>query len=82
MKVHRVVLYVIDFDQLGADGVKDEIESTRFANDCISPKIGEIQTRDIGEWSDEHPLNKRSTADKAWIALFANDSKKKSGAKK
>lgn len=77
MKVHRVVLYVIDFDQLGADGVKDAIESTRFANDCISPKIGSVQTRDIGEWSDEHPLNKRSTADAAWSALFANDSNTK-----
>ena len=77
MKVHRVVLYVIDFEQLGADGVKDEIESTRFANDCISPKIGSVQTRDIGEWSDKHPLNTRSTSDAAWRALFA----KKSNAK-
>lgn len=77
MKVHRVVLYVIDFDQLGADGVKDVIESTRFANRCISPKIGEIQTRDIGEWSDEHPLNKRSTLDESLFALFANESNAK-----
>ena len=74
MKVHRVVLYVIDFGRLGTGGVKDAIACARFANDCISPKIGDIQTRDIGKWSDEHPLNKRSVSEESWSALFAEDS--------
>ena len=78
MKIHRIVLYVIDFDGLGADGVKQELENTRFANDCISPDIAEIQTRDIGTWSDEHPLNKRATADAAREALFASPETPKS----
>lgn len=61
MKIHRIVMYVIDSDGLGAQGVKDELENTRYANDCIVPEVGEVQTRDIGEWSDSHPLNQRGS---------------------
>ena len=71
MKIHRIVMYVIDFDGLGAQGVKDELENTRFANDCISPQIGDIQTRDIGEWHDGHFLNKRGS-EAAREALFSD----------
>lgn len=71
MEIHRIVLYVVDFDGLGAEGVKQELENTRFANDCISLDIAEVQTRDIGAWSDDHPLNKRATVDATREALFA-----------
>ena len=78
MKIHRIVLYVVDFDGLGAEGVKQELENTRFANDCISPDIAEVQTRDIGEWSDAHPLNHRATAQATREALFASPQTPKS----
>ena len=71
MKVHRIVLYVIDFEGLGADNVCTELKETSYANDCISPKILDVQTRDIGEWSDDHPLNKTSTVTSTIAALFA-----------
>lgn len=78
MEIHRIVLYVVDFDGLGAEGVKRELENTRFANDCISPDIAKIQTRDIGQWSDDHPLNKRATIDATREALFASPETPKS----
>ena len=59
MNVHRVVLMVIDFDEIGAESVKDVIENARFPNRCISPKVMALETRDIGEWTDDHPLNYR-----------------------
>ena len=71
MKVHRLVLMVIDFDGLGADDVVTEMVNARFSNDCISPSVMDIQTREIGEWSDDHPLNCAATSDAAFDALFA-----------
>ena len=70
MKVHRIVLTVIDFDRLGADEVCSTIENARYPNDCISPFVMEIKTADCGEWSDEHPLNNRQTAAEELKRLF------------
>lgn len=52
MQVMKLVVTVIDFDGLGADGVKDAIENTHYPNRCISPDVRSVEVRDIGEWSD------------------------------
>lgn len=70
MKVFKVELLVLDFDGLGEQGVREAIESAHYTNRCISPDVQAIIGRDIG-WSDDHPLNKRSTADAEYIRLFA-----------
>jgi len=57
MKVHKITLAVIDFDDIGAESVKHVIENARYQNHCISPDVISIKTADCGEWSDEHPLN-------------------------
>jgi hypothetical protein len=36
MKVYKVELIIIDFDNLGADGIKTEIEDARYANNVCS----------------------------------------------
>ncbi len=36
----------------------------------MSPKVVKVESRDIGEWSDDHPLNNRTTADAAYAKLF------------
>ncbi|MAG67089.1 MAG: hypothetical protein CMK74_14665 [Pseudomonadales bacterium] len=59
MKVHRVTVLVLDFDELGADGVKAEMEAVRYPNRCMSPEVKHVETIDIGEWKDDHPLNYR-----------------------
>lgn len=70
MKVFKIELLVIDFDGLGEEGVRHELTNVRYANDCISPNVKSIEARDI-EWSDDHPLNMRTTADAEFRRLFA-----------
>lgn len=61
MKAYQVTLQIIDFDGLGANGIQDEIENTKYSNHCINPSVSKIISMDIGEWHDEHPLNKRGS---------------------
>ena len=70
MKAFKIELLVLDFDGLGEDGVRDALESAHYPNHCISPNVKAVQAREV-EWSDEHPLNKRSTADAEYRRLFA-----------
>lgn len=70
MKVHQLVVMIIDFDELGATGVRQEIENARFANDCMRPMVRSVETRDIGAWSDDHPLNNRRTMENELEQLF------------
>lgn len=70
MQVHKIVLTVIDFDDVGADGVRKTLENANYPNRCISPRVNSLETRDCGEWSDEHPLNKRDTAAAELARLF------------
>lgn len=74
MKVHRIVLSVIDFDNLGAEEVCSVLAGTHYPNDCISPKVIEIKTADCGEWGDEHPLNNRQTFAAELNRLFSGQS--------
>ena len=62
MQVIKVELYVIDFDGLNADGVKDVIENARYPNHCINPIVITSEARYIGAWDDSHPLNNSTTA--------------------
>ena len=70
MKVMKLELIVLDMDNLGADGVKDAIENARYPNHCISPQVKAIEVRDVGEWTDDHPLNNPGTADAELRRLF------------
>lgn len=69
-KVHRIVLCVVDHDQLGTDEVRSVLESTHYPNHCISPRVVEVATRQV-DWTDEHPLNQDATATDALNELFA-----------
>ncbi len=70
MKVYKLTVMVIDFDEVGAEGIKCEIENARYANRCISPTVKATQEADIGEWDDGHPLNHHDTADAEFKRLF------------
>lgn len=70
MKVHVVTLTIIDLDDIGADEIKVVIENVNYPNRCISPDVVNIETADVGEWSDDHPLNDKRTATAEWIRLF------------
>jgi hypothetical protein len=70
MKAYKIELLVIDFDELGKESLREEILNARYPNDCVTINIKNIDERDIGDWSDDHPLNKRSTADEEYKRLF------------
>ena len=69
MNVYKVELLIIDFDDIGPDEVRNEIENARYANRCISPKVKDIMVRQV-EWSDDHPLNHSNTAYAEYRRLF------------
>jgi hypothetical protein len=70
MQVHKLTVIVIDHDELGPDGVKEALENGRFANRCISPDVMSVESVDIGEWSDDNPLNRRDTHEAEVKRLF------------
>lgn len=70
MNVFKIEVLLIDFDELGEAEARREIENARYPNDCLSLQVKSIEARQI-EWSDDHPLNKRSTADEEYRRLFA-----------
>ena len=53
-KMHRIVLFVIDHEDIGQNEVKMLVKDNRY----VSPNIKDIRTADIGEWDDDHKLNK------------------------
>ena len=57
MKAYKVEIFVVDHDNLGADGIISVIENTRYPNRCIFPDVKKITGREIGDWDDDHPLN-------------------------
>ena len=71
MKVHQVVVTVIDFDDLGAEGVRCQmLESMSEAYTSMSPIVRSVKTVDIGEWSDDNPLNRHATTEDELRRLF------------
>lgn len=58
MKAYKFEVLIIDFDQLGGQEIAETLQNANYPNDCISPSVESIEERDIGEWTDDHPLNK------------------------
>jgi len=71
-RAYKLEILIVDTDDVGLEGVKEAIELARYPNHCISPQIKKIEMRQIGEWSDEHPLNKVETAQAEYERLFGN----------
>lgn len=70
MKAYKVELLIIDFDEMGEESIKETIENQKYPNYCISPSVMYIHGKDIGEWDDNHLLNKSSTSEKYYNNLF------------
>ncbi len=62
MKAYKLEILVIDFDEVG-DEIPSMIENARYPNHCINPDVKSVKVIDIGEWDDNHPLNKKDTSD-------------------
>ena len=76
MLIHKVILSILDHDGLGAEEVKDVLENTKYPNYCIAPQVEEIQSVDIGDWTDDHPMN-QSRSGEVFKEMFEGDEKSK-----
>lgn len=70
MNAYKVVLTIINMDNVDAEEVKEIIENQRYPNRCISPIVHSIESADIGKWSDDHPLNNTLKSDSEWLKIF------------
>jgi hypothetical protein len=70
MKVYKMTLMFIDFDNVGMTDAKQLIENARLPNHINPGTVVAIEERDIGEWHDDHPLNNRKTQIAALQLLF------------
>ena len=68
-KVYKLIVMVVDHDDVGHGGVVSAIEDANYPNDCISPKVMESYTAKV-EWDDDHPLNKKTTMHQEFDRLF------------
>jgi hypothetical protein len=80
MKAHKVVLVFVDHDGLGPEETRSVLENARYPNRCMAPTVLDVQTVDVGEWSDDHPLNKTSTQMEEWKKLFPAAGREEEGA--
>lgn len=72
MNVYKIELLIIDNDEVGENEIINLLEDTRYPNRCISPEVKSIEIEDIGEWYDDHPLNKQDQCDAEYERLFAD----------
>ena len=70
MKAYKIEILVIDNENIGSDDIKETIENVSFPNHCLVLKVKNIIEKDIGEWHDNHPLNKKATCDNEYKKLF------------
>lgn len=71
MQVHKVTICIVDHDRVGAKGIKEVIENESWPNHCINPQVVSVETREIGEWTDDNPLNQHKTFLSTFEKLFA-----------
>lgn len=69
MKVHKLTVMIIDHDEIGAEWASRYIEQAHYPNRCISPNTMQTESVEIGEWRDDHPLN-RGLAAQEFARLF------------
>jgi len=66
MKAYKVEVLVLDFENYGKEQIDLMLGDVRG----LSCSVRGIEEADIGAWSDEHPLNHRSTSDQEFKRLF------------
>lgn len=66
MKAYKVEVLVLDFEHMPEDDIAYFIENTRYLNS----KVMSIQSKEIGEWNDDHPLNKTDTVKQTYDELW------------
>jgi hypothetical protein len=68
MKAYKVEVLVLSFEDMPEDDIVYFIENTGYLNS----RVMSIQSKEIGEWSDNHPLNKEDTVKQTYEELWGN----------
>lgn len=55
MKLRKITMYVLDFEGMSDQDFKYHLTNDRY----LSIKLDKIEEADIGEWHDDHELNKQ-----------------------
>ena len=63
-------MIVVDFEGCGEQELRNSLENMRY----YAPSITKIVEGDIGEWSDDHPLNIISTSYDEMMKYFEDQS--------
>ena len=69
MKAYKVEVLVLDFEDMPEGEIVYFIESIKH----LYPRVMSIQSKEIGEWDDDHPLNKIDTVKQTYEDLWKND---------
>jgi hypothetical protein len=59
MKMYKFEIHVLDFEKLGPEQYEEMLDNVRH----IIGKVFHVKSTDIGEWSDDHLLNKTNDID-------------------
>jgi hypothetical protein len=66
MKAYKLEVLVIDFENIGDAEIVNLLEDL----DYIYPSVKDVKCVDIGDWHDDHPLNKKNTYDEEYKRIF------------
>lgn len=72
MKAFKIEILVINHDGNEIDDITAAIENLRYYH----PSVMSVKEADIGEWSDDHPLNKRETSQAVFKRIFGDSEDK------
>lgn len=73
MKAYKIELLIVDHDEVGQDDIRDILETQKYPNYCIAPNVMNIECVEIGEWNDDHPLNKLDKMRQHYETIFHKD---------
>lgn len=65
-KAYKIELLVVDFENTPEDEITYLLEDVRH----LYPSVMSIQSKDIDDWDDDHPLNNRNTEKQAYKEMF------------
>jgi len=69
MKMHKFEVHILDFEEYGPDEYKFMMDNLNFIG-----KIYHVNTADIGEWKDDHKLNRTNDID-IWNSQYESTRK-------
>ena len=69
MKAYKVELLVLDHNDMGEEQIEFLLENVKY----LYPSVMSIESREIGEFYDDHPLNKMDTYKQAYKELFNDE---------